>query len=260
MKITQTEAVDQVLRVGARNSSLFQAEALRVVRSIAAPDLREMAASRLVDLAGTEARRITREIELAAEQRRTEVEEQLSAAWKVAHPPTPEQLAQQGRLEQARLRRDEEQERETAQRLTWEADQTESGVQYFHGFVSKAKRRLRSTRIAVDLGCPCPYCSGDRKIVDDAKLEMTRVVSTYVEDRAQTLAMHYTLELLAEPFPLYDGTSVLWGRATVEQHELVVRRETQNAVANVQLASRHQQAIDDLTGAGVSCLNDLVAA
>lgn len=76
---------------------------------------------------------------------------------------------------------------------------------------------------------------------------------------AEALKMEWTRELLDSGFALPDGTTVLWGDATVEQH--MERREMfmRNAVANAEGAARHDQAIRELSEAGVTTLREMVS-
>lgn len=68
----------------------------------------------------------------------------------------------------------------------------------------------------------------------------------------------WTAELLDAQFNMPDGTTVTWGTATLEQHEARVEMFRVNAVANLEGAARHQQAIEDIKRAGVSTLHHLV--
>ncbi len=262
MKITQAEAIAQVLEVGPYPIR-FQSEALKVVRSLDVPDLWELAASRLSDLAGTEARRITREAEQAAEQSRKE------------QPPSEWEEQRMAREVQYKEREEQEQ----AQQLAWEASQPKTDafypkgysgskeLLYFHGWMNVRDSKPKRNRSAAKLGCPCSTCVDSRKSDERAKAEMAESlrqfklrIEEHVDVRAQEKLVQWTRELLDTPFSLYDKTVVPWGQATVEQHELVLGRMIKDAVGGLQAASRHKQAVDDLTEAGADCLDDLVAA
>lgn len=63
--------------------------------------------------------------------------------------------------------------------------------------------------------------------------------------------------LMLETFALGDGRRVAWGEATVADHKArieLLAKLRDGIAASIQ---RHQEAIDELLAAGVSCLNDL---
>lgn len=76
---------------------------------------------------------------------------------------------------------------------------------------------------------------------------------------AAALKMEWTRELLDSGFALPDGTTVLWGDATVEQHQARYDMFMRNAQVNAEGAARHEQAIRDLTQAHASTLREMVS-
>lgn len=85
-------------------------------------------------------------------------------------------------------------------------------------------------------------------------------MTSYLEDFLAEQRMQWTEELLQSTFAMPDGSLVLWGEATVEQHK--VRRDMllSNARGNMEAASRHERAIRDLTQGRRSRLRDLTMA
>lgn len=81
-----------------------------------------------------------------------------------------------------------------------------------------------------------------------------------IESYGEQLRVEWTTELLDSPFALADGTLVTWGDATVSQHEERRDMFTTNAYANIEGAARHGRAIQELTSAGISRLNELKVA
>lgn len=56
-----------------------------------------------------------------------------------------------------------------------------------------------------------------------------------------------------------DGTVVLWGDATIEQHQQRRDLFLRNALANTDGAARHEQAIRTLTETGAATLREAVS-
>lgn len=69
----------------------------------------------------------------------------------------------------------------------------------------------------------------------------------------------YRTQLWAEGFSLNDGTYVLWGEATAEQHEQRAAEQRKLARAAEIDAARHEYAASMIRRAGVRCLNDIEA-
>ena len=62
--------------------------------------------------------------------------------------------------------------------------------------------------------------------------------------------------LMAESFALGDGRRVLWGEATIADHEARIAMLTKLRGGIDATIERHRQTIELLRTAGVSCLND----
>jgi hypothetical protein len=111
-------------------------------------------------------------------------------------------------------------------------------------------------------GCTCDDCSTMREAMDEAN---ERASATYVErmhhaieQYASDLRIEWTTELLATPFAIDEtGVTVLWGQATVAQHERRIEMLAKSATATAQTAARHRAAVTALVGSGVGCLADL---
>ena len=67
-------------------------------------------------------------------------------------------------------------------------------------------------------------------------------------------------QLWQEGFSLNDGTYVLWGEATAEQHEQRAAEQRQLARTIDDDADRHEWAAKKIRDAGVTCLNDIEEA
>lgn len=76
-------------------------------------------------------------------------------------------------------------------------------------------------------------------------------------DYAAELKMIWTEELLDTAFALPDGSLVLWGDATIEQHTARRGMFLAYAHANMEGAARHEQAIHDLSTTGAPCLREM---
>lgn len=82
----------------------------------------------------------------------------------------------------------------------------------------------------------------------DRKLE----IATTPQDRVAARRM-----LAEETFSLEDGSSVLWERATPEQHRARAAWQRKLAGECIADAERHEQAAREIEEAGVRCLRDL---
>lgn len=78
-----------------------------------------------------------------------------------------------------------------------------------------------------------------------------------IDQEAREAAIAWTVELLSKGFTLTDGTYVTWGAATIEQHRDRYDMFAGKAVAHVQGAARHLQAIQALEESGKTCLDEL---
>lgn len=99
---------------------------------------------------------------------------------------------------------------------------------------------------------------------DSALADMDRTfrqqLATLVDEFVEGQRCEWTTELLNAAIAMPDGTIVLWGDATLEQH--LERREMfmQNALVNAEGAARHEQAIRELQQTGAATLREMVAA
>lgn len=79
-----------------------------------------------------------------------------------------------------------------------------------------------------------------------------------MKDWASHLRAEWTDELLNSGFALPDGQVVLWGDATIEQHEIRRNQFMDNAQANLEGAARHEAAIETLRSSGAATLRQMV--
>lgn len=82
-------------------------------------------------------------------------------------------------------------------------------------------------------------------------------VAASIEALKKDLKVQWTSDLLAQRITMPDGTSTTWGDASVAQHRERLEMFKANAVANIEGAARHQQAIEDLEAVGAACLANL---
>lgn len=68
-------------------------------------------------------------------------------------------------------------------------------------------------------------------------------VSSLVKQHSDRVGLEVTEELCATEFALGDGSRVLWGDATVADHQQRIALLQVNAVANIETAARHEAAI-----------------
>lgn len=87
--------------------------------------------------------------------------------------------------------------------------------------------------------------------------KLTERLTEAIETFASAVRADWTEQILSASFALPDGTRVLWGEATVEQHK--ARRDflLSQASGTLETAGRHDAAIKDLMSFRVTCLNDL---
>lgn len=95
----------------------------------------------------------------------------------------------------------------------------------------------------------------ERAIQERAMREIRGHVDRYIEARK----VEWTAELLDSAIAMPDGTIVLWGDATVEQHQERRDMFLRNALANTEGAARHEQAIRELTEAHAATLREMVS-
>lgn len=95
----------------------------------------------------------------------------------------------------------------------------------------------------------------DRQIQERAMREIRGHVERYVDARK----VEWTAELLDSVIAMPDGSVVLWGDATIEQHQQRRDMFLRNALANTEGAARHEQAIRELTQAGAPTLREMVS-
>lgn len=93
---------------------------------------------------------------------------------------------------------------------------------------------------------------------EETMRELRAELQRSIDEFKTALYVEWTEELLSSEFARPDGTRVTWGDATREDHELRVGMFTDNAMANMAGAARHQQALDELARAGAPNLNALV--
>lgn len=99
-----------------------------------------------------------------------------------------------------------------------------------------------------------------KRVAEEEDYQRSRVVMLQglVSEYVDKLRITWTAELLDSPIALGDGTTVLWGDATTDQHQARYDMHARNALAGAEGAARHLKAIEDITGAGVGNLRELV--
>ncbi|MFC5930912.1 hypothetical protein D6T64_12020 [Cryobacterium melibiosiphilum] len=81
---------------------------------------------------------------------------------------------------------------------------------------------------------------------------LTAIIGTFMRE----VRTQWTAELLESKFALGDGTETRWGEATREDHAYRIGMHKRNAVAGIEGAARHQQAIEAIDAAGCRTLNE----
>lgn len=111
-------------------------------------------------------------------------------------------------------------------------------------------------------GAPTPELAAEWKQQDDKQLAANRATRSAVDAaiRAQVEAAHteWNDRLLRSKFALGDGTETTWGEATREQHQYRFDMHKTNAVAGVEGAARHLEAIEKLDATGCLTLTEAV--
>lgn len=88
-----------------------------------------------------------------------------------------------------------------------------------------------------------------RKIRDEYEIEVRKKI-----------IVEWTFELLETEIAMPDGTRTTWGNATLDQHEIRRTMLADSAMANMEAAARHANAIEQLKSSGASNLAALVSA
>jgi hypothetical protein len=86
------------------------------------------------------------------------------------------------------------------------------------------------------------YAEIDRRAMEQFQAEMIANLERY-KDHLRT---EWTEELLSTSIALGDGTTVLWGDATIDQHQSRYDMHMKNAMAGAEGAARHMAAIATL--------------
>ena len=110
----------------------------------------------------------------------------------------------------------------------------------------------------VPAGCDCQSCETVREIEKQGQIRLHASLSRILDDYADRLRIEWTAELLASTFALPDGTRILWGEATLAQHEERLQMLVRNAEANLEAAARHRAAMAAIVRADALCLNEVV--
>lgn len=95
------------------------------------------------------------------------------------------------------------------------------------------------------------------RIDKEAMLGLVSDLTSAMEKYRESIRIEWTRELLDSSFAMGDGTFVTWGDATRENHEARIEMHRANAQAGLEGWARHAAAIDAITAAGASCLNDI---
>ncbi|TFB96562.1 MULTISPECIES: hypothetical protein [unclassified Cryobacterium] len=95
------------------------------------------------------------------------------------------------------------------------------------------------------------------KVRTEHKARLVTKVNAIVAEAAKYLHAEWSRELLGSTFSLGDGTRVAWADATAEQHADRAQMLEGMAAGDLQTASIHRRAIQDLTACKVSTLGDL---
>ena len=136
---------------------------------------------------------------------------------------------------------------------------------HLHGWVTSSQGGRKKS--AVYFGCECEPCLKAKEVWDQwdadeitGRSALSQKLRGMLNDYVSNLKIEWTTELLHSRFGLRDGTLVTWGQATIGQHQERHKMFSDNAIANIEGAARHQVAIDVLVKANKKCLNDYVQA
>lgn len=118
------------------------------------------------------------------------------------------------------------------------------------------------TRKAYNKGCRCDECVGWKEWSDELDertlAKKTGAINQLIDEFTATLRLEWTQELLESGFALGDGTTVTWGQATVAQHKQRITLLTNNAMGNLETASRHLAAVKEIESTQTMCLSEAV--
>jgi hypothetical protein len=92
-----------------------------------------------------------------------------------------------------------------------------------------------------------------------AQSDFLKTMQGLVQEAAVSLHMTWTRELLDSTFVLPDGSTVSWGDATMDQHLARQSMFEKNAAANLEGATRHLKAVEQLRATGASTLREAVS-
>lgn len=95
---------------------------------------------------------------------------------------------------------------------------------------------------------------------ENVRLNFEARIRVLVSDYTEDMRLQWTQDLLDSPFSLADGTQVLWGDATADQHRERLAIFTRNAAANIEGAARHKAALEALSTTGAPTLRAMVTA
>lgn len=103
-------------------------------------------------------------------------------------------------------------------------------------------RQLRAEYAAIN-------AEAERGLVAD----MQKAIDRFKEE----MRVEWNAELLNSEFARGDGTTVTWGDATLDDHHHRIAMHKKNATAGLEGAARHTAAVEAITQAGVTSLNEL---
>lgn len=101
--------------------------------------------------------------------------------------------------------------------------------------------------------------AAEYEIDERLRRELHVTLQDAMDKYAAELRIEWTAELLDAEFALGDGTSVSWGDASREQHELRMAMHRRNAIAGAEGFARHSQAIELLDNSGASSLREALS-
>lgn len=111
---------------------------------------------------------------------------------------------------------------------------------------------------AIPAGCTCDQCAAAIERDNDFEAKKIAKLSSLLTEYRDQLRITWTDELLKATFAMPDGSRVLWGEATVDQHRERVSMLMGNVAGNLEAAARHEKAVEEIEAASVQTLNELV--
>lgn len=161
------------------------------------------------------------------------------------------------RVRSAVLRIEREAERRASDQRERERESPAASTLY----QGKYRHGVLNTRTgAAQRGCLCDECGrarADSEAIDERYANrLTDRLSAILREFKEECRIEWTAELLSSAFALGDGSTVTWGEATIAQHQQRIALLQRNAEGNLQAAARHGAAIDAITFAGASTLNE----